>query len=139
MLDKLEQMATDLGMVFRYGEDSDLNNDADKHHVLDGYLLFHSGYLTADLNEDAQGALEYRHRLLLLICAPSALPDKPKDKRLIAEGLDLQLRRVYARLKKLGQISGARVELGLNLTDRNIDAIRLSLTLLTDAISLCRL
>lgn len=135
MLDKLETLSQNLGLAFGYGTIDDLNTLADNH--TDGYLLFHEGYFLANLSEDGQGALEYRHQLTLDILAPSLLSDKPADKRAHLDGLELKLRSIYKALKAYGDISGARAQTGLNLTPRNLDAIKLTLTLLPPAVSLC--
>lgn len=135
MLDRIGVVATALGMAFGYGTLKDLDDLAQSH--TSGFLLFHEGYFTADLSQDGQGALEYRYRLILDILAPSLLSDTPDDKRAHLSDLDTQMRKVYRQLTKVGQVSGARGQMGLNLTSRNLDAIQLTLTLLPDAVSLC--
>ncbi|GAB3643942.1 hypothetical protein [Spirosoma arcticum] len=136
MLDALQTLADTVGHTFGYGGDVDLDNIAQSH--TEGYLLFHEGYFEANLNQDGQGALEYRHLLILDVCAPSLVSDSPDTKREHLLALKVEMEKVYARLTKLGQISGARAQMGLNLTSRNLDAIKLTLTLLTPAVSICK-
>ncbi|GAB3882762.1 hypothetical protein [Spirosoma agri] len=140
MLDKLQDMAAGFNMVFGYGQLEDLINLA-QNFTGDPqpYLLWHEGYFLADWNLDGQGALEYRHRLVLDVCTPSKFADDPTARRSHLLGLEIEAQRVFKALTKLGEASGTRVELGLNLTPRNLDAIKITLTLLTPAVSLCRL
>ena len=137
MLNQLGDIATALGMTFGYGTLSHLEEIAQT--LESGYLLFHENFLLADLSEDGQGALEYRHRLVLDICTPSLITDKAPNRRTRLDALDLQMRKVYVALKKYGQRSNARVEVGLSLTSRSLDAIKLTITVLPDAVSLCNL
>lgn len=136
MLENIRALSATLAMNFGYGTLKDLDDLAQSH--TSGFLLFHEGYFTADLNQDGQGALEYRYKLTLDICAPSLITDAPSDKAQHLTALDSQLRAVYKHLTKLGRVSGARATLGLNLTSRNLDAIQLTCTLLPNAVSLCR-
>lgn len=139
MLDQLEAVAQTLGMSFTYGDKGDLDEFARKNNLYGSYLLFHEGYFLADLNEDGQGALEFRHRLTLDLLAKSKPTDKPEDKRQHLSDLKTQLLRLYKQLKTTGQLSGARAVMGLNLTTSNLDAIQLTITVLPDAESLCNL
>ncbi|MBD2704423.1 hypothetical protein IC229_27530 [Spirosoma sp. BT702] len=135
MLNKLEAIAAQLGMAFGYGTNKDLDDVAQS--LQSGFLLFHEGYFTADLNFDGQGALEYRHQLALDICTPSKVHDTPEQKKAHFDALDIEMRRVLNRLTKQGEVSGARARMGLNLTSRNFDAIQLTLTLKPNAVSIC--
>lgn len=139
MLNELEEIAANLTMEFAYGSLQDLEDYAQDfpRYSNAGFLLFHEGYLEADLFRDGQGALEYKHRLVLDICMPSLLADAPVTRREHRDELDLQMRKVYKALTKYGQESGARIIVGLNKTSRNLDVIQLIITIQPNAVSLC--
>lgn len=138
MLNQLEDLAASLGMAFSFGTLADLEADA-KHQVEDGYLLYHEGFFSADLKQDGQGALEYRHQLKLDICRKSKLTDSPQERRVHLLGLEIEMRRVYHALTKLGEVLQARAIMGLSITSTSLDYVQLSVTLLPPAVSLCNL
>ncbi|WP_338876953.1 hypothetical protein WBJ53_14950 [Spirosoma sp. SC4-14] len=140
MLDELQGVADCLGMVFGYGQPEDLLAIAQDITGFDPpYILFHEGYFNATLAQDGQGALEYTHSMVLDICTPSDFADLPDKRKQYLDGLKPQLHKVYKQLTKRGEIKSASVLMGLNVTARNLDVIKLTLTIKTPAVSLCRL
>lgn len=141
MLERLEGLAQSLNIAFAFGDITDLDAFVRDRFGMTGldYILFHEGFFLANLNQDGQGALEYRFQLTLDVLVKSKPTDKPDDKHGRLLGLEIELRRVYKALTKLGQVSNARAVFGKNLTTSNLDAIQLTLTLLPDAESLCNL
>lgn len=135
MLDELEGVASELNMMFGFGSTKDLDDIAQS--LTSGFLLFHDGYFKGDGNLDGQGAQEDTHNLILDICLPSKLHDKPVDKR---ENIRLLREMRYSVLKliyKLGVVKSERFVAGLNLTTRNLDVIQLTIVIKLPAVSLC--
>lgn len=137
MLEALQQIATSLGLPFSYGTQNDLNILADSH--TEGFLLFHEGYFRAEQSITTAGHLIYAHNLSYLILTPSKLADTVTDRSGYLDELKPMNEQILSRLILLGRPSGLRVTMNLtvNLTDRNMDALRQTLNLTTDAVSLC--
>ncbi|GAB3994609.1 hypothetical protein GCM10028807_32580 [Spirosoma daeguense] len=147
MLDQLEQITSQLSalsqskggpaVLFGYGTRAQLNVLADLHER--EVLLFHEGYLQSQPRILTNGAFQRVYQLTLFLFIPSALSDKPEQKRAHIDLLAPISMRLYQLLDNAGIINNANesANFSLNLTDRNLDGIRLTLSLTLDALSLC--
>ncbi|QKZ15191.1 hypothetical protein [Spirosoma sp. KUDC1026] len=147
MLEQLDQLTALLApeltaaglpaLSFAFGTEKELNILAD--HQGDYALLFHEGYTSGGITRIGNGSLRYDYALSLLILYPSSLSDGPDNKQQTLAILAALMQKVFLRLDGMGVVQGARFTSNLlfNLTDRNYDAVRLSLTLTPPTIGVC--
>lgn len=140
MKEKLQGIASELGLLFGFGQTEQFNTLCNSLSPATGKgVLFHEGYFTANWQQDGQGALETRYNLSLVVAVSSSANDTPEEKQTNEAALTLYTQTLYKRLTKIGEVSNASVTMVTDQSTRGVDLFRLTLTLLPPAISICRL
>lgn len=128
MLDDLQTIADTLDLAFYYGESQALNIKADAVRD-DQLVLFHEGYVAGQITESQQGAFEPVYSLKLWLLIPSKLSDNPDQRKPRFMQLNaLMLTRLLPAIERNYELSSISIVEGLNLKDRNLDGLRVTLT-----------
>ena len=146
MLDELQLLVTDLdtryqtagksSVTFAYGRKDEINSAiADQHES--GFLIFHDGYFDASPSQLANRGIQDAHQLTIWFFLPSALSDSTVTRKATLDQLTPLYHLFFSSLNKLGKVTGGRAVFYANVTDRNMDGIRLTCTLISNPIFLC--
>ena len=129
-------VATQNDLSFKFGPVDRLNKEVDDST---GPVLYHEGYMTADVSIDGQGAFVYSYPLRLWLFIPSEHEATSTQKRIDLTGFYPVRDRLMVHLKKAGRLTGIRiVDYGIiNATDRQFAGISLNATLTFDPIKIC--
>ena len=146
MLDQLQTLSESLNALheqegkpavrFGYGTRAELNVLADS--LAGGYLIFHEGYFDSVPRITQANTFESVHNLTLWVFMRSALSDKPEQKRANLDALKPLYRQVVNRLDALGKMANTRAVFAqLNMTDCNLDGLRITTTLTPPTEAIC--